>query len=305
MSSERPGLQEQLRPFAHRLESAGVGRAWREVRLLAAWAAGRSYDDVLLERFLLSEEEAQRLDEAVRLRARRKPLAKIVRQASFWKSTFKTTEATLDPRPESELFIEELLRLVPDKESPLSLLDLGTGTGCLLLSCLGEYPQARGLGVDLSGETLAVARENASELERGFPGIQRRVTFLQSDWTHAVSGIFDVVLCNPPYVEDEAYLEPEILFDPPLALFGGPDGLDVIRGLFSQMARVIHAKSWLLLEIGQGQAHAVSDIAQRQGFQLDHTVPDFQGIPRLLVFRLAESEDDPGRSPISAIGRLF
>lgn len=285
-SSSKFPLQAFLEPFARRLEKAGIERAWREVRLLAAWASDCSYEDILLEQASFSPQAKERLETAVLQREQRKPLTKITQQAWFWNFPFKTTEDTLDPRPESELFISEILRLIPHRLIPLSTLDLGTGTGCLLLSCLAEYPNAHGIGVDISPAAIAVARANAQALERVYPGLEPRATFLQSNWTEGVKGTFDIVMCNPPYVEDSAQLEPEVCFDPPQALFAGSDGLSAFRQLFPSLPHVVDPKTWILLEIGRGQLDSVRDIAHASGFGIDHVVEDLQGIPRILVLRL-------------------
>lgn len=265
-----------LRPFAQRLQAADISNPWRELRKLVAFVTGKiSLPGTTAD---LSQLEAEALDTVVKRRAAHEPLTKIKGEASFWKHQFLTTRDTLDPRPESELFVETVLNLIPDRQTPFSLLDLGTGTGCLLLSCLDEYPQAHGVGVDLSPAALSVARANADRL-----GIQT-AHFLISDWNRDVEGRFDVVLSNPPYIRLGETLDAEVLFDPALALFGGEDGLEAYRALFRTLASSLKPQSLVLLEIGFGQKESVVELAYTHHLTLVKTIPDWQEIPRLLVF---------------------
>lgn len=268
-----------IRSFLLCLQSAGIENPWKELRHLVAFVTGRLIfpgDEVEL-----TCAETSALESVVLRRAMHEPLTKIMGQASFWKHHFLTTSDTLDPRPESELFIESVLRLVPNRNAMLRFLDLGTGTGCLLLSCLAEYPQAQGVGVDISSSALSVAQANADRL-----GI-RTADFFLSDWNQSVEGTFDIVLSNPPYIRNGESVEAEVLFDPALALFGGEDGLDAYRAIFKTLTRSLKANSLVLLEAGVGQSDAIVSLSKiyTPHLTLVEVVKDLQGILRLLIFR--------------------
>lgn len=266
-----------LRPLVDRLQTEGIENPWKEVRHLVAFITRR---DPLFEiSIALTSTEEEALVSAVLRRATHEPLTKIVGEASFWKHRFLTNADTLDPRPESELFIETVLRLIPNRDAPLRFLDLGTGTGCLLLSCLEEYPQACGVGADVSSAALSVAQANAERLGT------RSARFVKSNWNESVVGAFDVILSNPPYIREGEELEAEVRFDPALALFGGKDGLEAYRAIFRTLARNLIPNSFVLVEIGKGQQDDVAALAQANDLTLLECVKDWQGIPRLLVFR--------------------
>jgi release factor glutamine methyltransferase len=285
---------DQFNQLARILAAAGVERPWRELRLLVAHAAGQEYVDTLCSQdmaSLVDEFGKETLTALVFRRANHEPITKIIEKASFWKYVFRTTHDTLDPRPESEFLVETVLELYSNKRAPLTFLDLGTGTGCLLLSCLTEYPMATGVGVDISIPALEVAKNNAQSMN-----LSNRARFACSDWNREISGVFDVILCNPPYVSESEPLEqnggrlaPEAMFDPPMALFAGKDGLDAYRAIFSGLQKNIviagtRAPSTVLFEIGSGMHDPVLQIAQTHGFRLVKTVKDYQDIYRVLVF---------------------
>jgi release factor glutamine methyltransferase len=187
----------------------------------------------------------------------------------------------LVPRPESEILIEQALKHFPDRNARLRVLDLGTGSGCLLLSFLSERPNAEGLGVDLSEAALAIAGRNAEALKLSY-----RARFLRSDWLEKMSGAFDVILINPPYIPQTnlADLQPEVRAHEPMsALDGGLDGLNAYRqialGLEGRMANGARA----FFEIGQGQAEAVESLLSADGLRITGTVCDLAGIPRCVI----------------------
>ncbi|MDR1208468.1 MAG: peptide chain release factor N(5)-glutamine methyltransferase [Holosporales bacterium] len=279
------------RSLAQALGNAGIERPWKELRLLAEHVTKIPYVDIALAVPTLSDDQWQMLQALVQRRVTREPLTKIIGRANFWKHEFVTTRDTLDPRPESELIIEVVLLLHTDKSAPVTFLDLGTGTGCLLLSCLSEYPHATGIGVDISKAALDVASKNSANLN-----LTQRAQFQLSDWTKSVDGVFDVILCNPPYISDgddiapNGNLDPEALYDPHVALFAGLDGLNAYRNIFGRLREHVHLDvskkfhSIILFEIGAGQNNTVSKIAEEHGFALLRTFLDYQGIPRVLAF---------------------
>jgi release factor glutamine methyltransferase len=246
-----------------RLKSAGIENPRRESRLLLAHAMG--VDAAVVIGF--PERIATRRDEFLGLIERRAsgaPMAQILGKREFWSLDFQVTADTLDPRPDSEILVEAVLSAVGARRNEaLRILDLGTGTGCLLLSLLSEMPCAEGLAVDLSAAAIAVARANADRL-----ALADRARFMVGDWTTALDGRFDVVLSNPPYIPSGAIdkLQPEVaMFEPRLALDGGIDGLNAYRRLAAEFPRLMADDGVAAFEVGMGQwRDASSAIAARR-----------------------------------------
>lgn len=212
------------------------------------------------------------------------PLALIVGHREFWSLEFAVSPATLIPRPESETLIEAALAAFAGRDPPRLVLDLGTGTGCLLLATLSEFPGAFGIGVDHSAAAAALAARNAAALH-----LADRARFVCGDWAEALDGRFDLVLCNPPYIrtEDLASLMPEVArYEPHTALDGGTDGFAAYRRLFPALHRLLSASGVAVLEIGAGQAETAAELARQAGLASDPR-PDLSGIPRALVIRVA------------------
>ena len=280
---------------ALRLEVAGVRGPGREARLLLSYAA-----DLPLEQMIaqpdrpLGRAACARYAQLVERRARRQPLAQITGQREFWSLVLKVTPDTLTPRPESETLVEAALAHVSDRGAPLRLLDLGTGTGCLLLALLSELPKAEGVGVDLSEAAVRVARENATAL-----GLAGRASFLVGDWGSALGSSFDLLVANPPYVPTGEIdgLEPEVAgFEPRLALAGGPDGLAEYRALARRLSSLLSSDGRALLEIGQGQGAPVADIMAAVGLSVSDRRADLAGIERCLVLASGPGGSPPGAS---------
>lgn len=232
---------------------------------------------------IVSPDCASALENMVARRVRGEPVARIVGRKEFWGLSFELGLHTLVPRPETETLIEAALAAF-GRGAPKRVLDLGTGTGCLLLGVLSEYPEASGVGADIAPKAVEVAAANAGRL--GFAG---RAEFLVSDWDKKVEGRFDLVLSNPPYIlkEDIEKLAPEVrLHDPVLALDGGPDGLSAYRKLAAAAARRLAPEGLLIAELGIGQEAEVAAIMAGAGLTVDGPArPDLAGIPRALVVR--------------------
>lgn len=214
-------------------------------------------------------------------RVSREPVAYIVGQKGFWTLDFDVGPGVLVPRPETETLVETVLAEFPDRDAPLKVLDLGTGTGCLLLSVLGEYPRALGTGIDASLEALGWARRNAQKL-----GLANRCTLAAGNWGDDLPDRFDVILSNPPYItrQDIASLAPEIRsYEPWSALDGGPDGLDAYRTLAPEIARLLKGTGLAVLEMGQDQGLAIAEIMAGAGLGTRKIVPDLAGIGRCAV----------------------
>jgi release factor glutamine methyltransferase len=211
------------------------------------------------------------------------PLSRILGRREFWGLEFALSADTLDPRPETETIVEAVLRRFRDRDKPLRLLDLGTGTGCIVLALLSEFRNAAGFGVDLSAGAAITARRNAAAL-----GFADRAHFLVGDWGAAISGQFDAIIANPPYIPDAlvAGLPREVAFyDPRLALSGGKDGLQAYRSLAMDLGRLLRPKGFFFGEIGQGQERDVATIMRASGLMIDGYENDLGGTARCLVAR--------------------
>lgn len=268
--------QDALRLAIPRLTAAGIDNAPRDARLLLAHAMGIAADRLTLHLpDALSAAAETAFDAAITARIHRQPVAQITGQRQFWGRSFKVTQDTLDPRPETEILVAEAL-----SRPFVNMIDLGTGTGCILLSCLADMPMARGLGSDLSHAALAVAQENATRLNLG-----ARARFQQSDWLKAIPGRFDLITSNPPYIaaDEMPHLSPDVLqWEPHAALTPGGDGLDAYRAIATQAPARLLAGGRLLLEIGPTQAQAVSAMLAAQGLHNIRTLQDFDGRDRVV-----------------------
>ncbi len=252
-------VQEALRQGAALLEAAGVGNPRLDARLLLGRATGLSREGLLREP--LRSIDPVPYHALLGRRAAREPLALILGRQEFWSLEFEVSPATLIPRADSETLIEAVLAAVPDRSRVRTILDLGTGTGCLLLAALTEFPLAWGIGVDRSAEAAALASRNAGAL-----GLVARSAFACGDWGDALSARFDLVLSNPPYVPsaDIADLMPEVAgYEPGQALDGGVDGLDAYRRILAALPGLLAPDGFAVLELGVGQADAVAALVGR------------------------------------------
>ena len=271
-------LAEAIHAGAGQLSAAGIDNPRLEARLLLACAIGRSSED--LTRDLAARNVPPTFKTLIARRVAREPLAFILGWREFWSLRFQVSGSTLIPRPDSETLVEAALALKPDVDSPLRVLDLGTGTGCLLLAFLHERPCAFGVGVDLSADAARLARQNARDL-----GLADRSAFLCGDWAGSIGGRFDLVLCNPPYVAtpELAALMPDVaLYEPRGALDGGKCGLTAYRAIIATLTRLLVPSGAAVLELGAGQCAAVASIAGGAGFRVVSR-PDLSGTPRVLI----------------------
>jgi release factor glutamine methyltransferase len=267
----------------------GIASALLDARLLLAHALGMERtESVLLADRPLKEDEISRFSSFVARRAHFEPVAYITGKKEFWSLDFCVTRDTLIPRPDSETLIEAALKRVRIKKTqeqagPIALLDIGTGTGCLLIALLKELPAARGVGLDNSERALQVAEENAKR-----HGVETRARFIRSHWCDALHGTFDLILSNPPYIAEGAMnaLMPDVLhFEPRSALAAGADGMDAYRALAPQVAARLNPGGVALFEVGQGQAKGVSALLSRQGLMTEYPEKDLAGTPRCVVAR--------------------
>ncbi|WP_428375035.1 peptide chain release factor N(5)-glutamine methyltransferase [Lichenicoccus sp.] len=267
------------------LLSASIEDARRESRRLLAHALGVSLDG-LPSRHRIGADARLRFEGLLRRRAAHEPFAYITGSQGFWTLDLDVSAHTLIPRGDSETVIESLLRLRPDRSRAWRVLDLGTGTGCLLLAALHEYRQATGLGVDLSPAACRVAARNARRT-----GLAERAMLVCGRWHDALAGPrFDIILSNPPYIPtgEIPLLMPEVArHEPHLALDGGPDGLEAYRSILRDLGRRLAPGGIVLLEIGQGQAAAVTALGSAAGFRLLEVRQDLGGVARALALAQA------------------
>jgi release factor glutamine methyltransferase len=265
------------------LERAGLENAALDARVLLQHATRRTWAELFDdEAEIAAPGEIAAFNDMIARRIAHVPVAQIAGVKEFWSLEFKVTPATLIPRPESEHLIERALELVP-KESCGRILDLGTGTGCLLISFLKERPHMAGVGVDLSIEALEVAKSNAISHE-----VFQRCTFVQSDWTEKVVGQFELVLANPPYLTEAEFeaAAPEVReHEPRLALSPGTDGLDAYRAIARALPEVLAPGGHAVLELGIGQAAPVKALLESQGLDSVRISRDLAGLDRVITAR--------------------
>jgi len=269
------------------LKTQGIVSAELDARLLVCHVL-----DISLEHLICSPEQVidqsqmEKIDNVLARRIAHEPVSRIIGGRDFWRSTFVLNSDTLDPRPDSEVLIEAALEcaalLKKTGRDDFRILDLGTGSGCLLISMLLELENAFGIGVDVAPGALSAARHNAE-----LAGVDDRCAFVCGDWMASLGTGFDLVLCNPPYIRtaDIEGLEVEVRsYDPKRALDGGVDGLEVYAHLIADMHPVLNRGGWVLFEVGEGQAGPVSALLGKNNFNLNSglsaQLPDLSGLVR-------------------------
>jgi release factor glutamine methyltransferase len=271
---------EALRKTLPALRAAGVEDPVTDARRLMAHALGIDPGRLTLQMSdPMTVAQVSDFDQAVAARVRRQPVAQIIGHRDFFGLTFRVTPDTLDPRPDTEALVTEAL-----SEPFVKMLDLGTGTGCILLSCLKNMPNATGTGTDLSPDALAVAKENAEAL-----GLQSCARFQKADWFKGVQGRFDLIVSNPPYIalDEMAGLEPEVRdHEPHLALTPGGGGLDAYRAILRGAPARLMAGGRLIVEIGHSQAAAVNGLFRAAGFTDVRVLPDLGQRDRVISGRM-------------------
>lgn len=272
--------QQALTEATAVLDAAGVPGALRDARKLLAAAlqipADRLTVDLPDE---LTAQQSARFQDCIARRATREPISHILGYRLFYGRNFKVSEDVLDPRPETEILIKAAL-----EGSFRSVLDLGTGSGCILLTLLSENSDAVGMGTDISAKALAVAQDNANRLS-----VPRdRVSFRQANWLSGVEGRFDLIVSNPPYISAAEMddLAPEVRrYEPTLALTPGGDGLAAYRAITAGAPKHLHPGGWLMVEIGPTQAGEVSELLRRAGFGDIAILQDLDSRDRVAIGR--------------------
>jgi release factor glutamine methyltransferase len=277
-------LVQAWKAARERLDAAGIEGPVIDARMLLEAAADAARTDIITDpqRTLTAEQEA-RLDDYLTRREHREPVATILGRKGFWKIMLQVNRDVLTPRPDTEAIIDLALKAFPEGR-PFSLLDIGVGSGAILLAILAERPAAKGLGPDVSEAALAVARDNAAQL-----GLAGRAAFLRTDWTTGLGpAAFDLVVSNPPYIPsaDIETLEPEVRdHEPRLALDGGPDGLAAYRELIPQILHVLKPDGLFAVEVGVGQAADVKAMFEAAGAAALSVHVDLSGKDRVVAGR--------------------
>jgi release factor glutamine methyltransferase len=273
-------VQAGLRAGAARLGAAGISEGAREARLLMAAALGLDPSRMTLHLHDdLDPEGAARFEALVARRAAREPMSHILGQRQFYGRAFKVTGDVLDPRPETECLVAAAL-----EEGFERVLDLGTGSGCILLSLLAEREGAQGLGADVSAAALDVARENAARL-----GLASRAAFQEADWFKGIAGQYDLIVSNPPYIgiAEMPELAPELAHEPRAALTDEGDGLSAYRAIAAGVSAHLVPGGRILVEIGRTQGAEVARIFAEAGLQAVELRQDLDGRDRVVMARSA------------------
>lgn len=265
-----------------RLEAAGIAGPVIDARLLVEAAADATRADIVTDPYrALTDVQEATLQSYLDRRIRREPVSHILGRKGFWKIMLRVTPDVLTPRPDTETVVEYALRDFPE-HAAWSVLDLGVGSGAILLAILAERPAARGLGIDVSEDALAVARDNAASLD-----LANRTALLRGDWTAGLDGdAFDLVVSNPPYIASGVIetLEPEVReHEPRLALEGGADGLDAYRLLAPEILRVLKPGGRFAVEIGYDQKAAVEALFREAGAADVQTIRDLADRDRVVA----------------------
>ena len=282
------------------LTTVGIAGAASDARILASEATGLRREEMLrAPDTRLSQQVLRRFESLVARRRRGEPVSRIVGRREFWGLEFIITPATLDPRPDSETLVEAILNRTGARTRMPQILDVGTGSGCLLLALLHELPAATGVGIDISPAACAAAAANADRL-----GLAGRAAFVSGNWTEPLAGRFDIVVSNPPYIPSSeiSALAPEVrAHDPAVSLDGGQDGLEGFRKLADSLGSLVQPDGLVAVEIGHSQQQAVDDIFTDSGFAARDLYHDLSGRPRVRLYAAAismqnDGHGQPGRS---------
>ncbi|MDP2373031.1 peptide chain release factor N(5)-glutamine methyltransferase [Reyranella sp.] len=287
MTSGAATYDALLRDAAVALTAAGIDNARFEARLLLAHAGSVTVEWLIAHGGEVAPPAAvEALRALTARRVRREPMAYVVGEREFWGLPFKVSPDVLVPRPDSETLIEAALALMPGRTEPWRIVDLGVGSGCLLLTLLREFPNARGVGMDASAAALTMAATNAEAL-----GVDARASLVGGDWrqpgwAERLGGPFDLLVANPPYIETAAIdgLMPDVArFEPRLALDGGGDGLSAYRAIAGSAAGLVVPGGRVLIEAGEGQATGISTLFASAGFSVGSPLKDLGGIDRVVT----------------------
>lgn len=291
-STPAPTLVTAWKAAQTRLKAGRIDSPAIDARLLLEVAAGVGRTEILTDPHrALTAEQAAAYESMIDRRLKREPVSRILGRKGFWKIMLNVTPDVLSPRPDTEAILDVVLLAYPP-QAAFQMIDLGTGSGAILLAALAERPAARGMGTDISSEAIAVAKENAANLD-----LDARASFLRTEWATGFGpGTFDAVVSNPPYIpsDDIAGLDPEVSeHDPHLALDGGPDGLQAYRELAPEIRRILKPDGLFAVEIGWDQGPAVLVLFEAAGFTDVKVVKDLSNRDRVVT-----NGPDPRTNPI-------
>lgn len=276
-------IKEIQRKLCNNFSTIGIETPELDARIILKEVLSLDDKDLILKESLDIPEEM--IEKIITIESRRlngEPISKIFKKRDFYNSTFVISNDVLDPRPETELIVEIANNYI-NKNEVKNILDLGTGSGCILLSILKENRMINGLGIDLSKEAISIAKQNSKKLN-----LETQSNFLVSNWMSSVNYKYDLVVSNPPYIasEDIKKLSKSVkIYDPILSLDGGDDGLNSYRLIASDLKRIISMNALIIIEIGYNQSLQVIDIFKKNDFKLIKKYNDINGLDRVLTFQ--------------------
>ena len=274
-------IQSALTEGLNILKKKSILSAKLDSEILMAKALGKKREYIILNNDkIIKEQNLEYFKQLVQERATRKPIAYLLNKKSFWNSEFDVNKNTLIPRPDTEIILEQILKFTKNKNY-LNILDIGVGSGCILLSVLKERKNFYGTGIDISRKSLDICKMNAKKLL-----LDRRVKFFKSDVDKFAIGKYDLIVSNPPYIKtsDLKYLESDVIkFEPKLALDGGLDGLSVIRKVIKKSSELLKKNGKFILEIGFDQKNKVIKLLNNKGFYINSTVKDLANNDRCII----------------------
>lgn len=279
-------LNNVIRQTQEKLRAQGISEASLEAKILIEWITNTNASDRILQPNLcLSFEQIAQLENAIQRRIAGEPVYRIIGAREFYGISFTLSKETLEPRSDTETLVDLVLPLLKkqsEKSKKITLLDMGTGSGAIAIAILKQVPQSYAIAVDISENALKTATKNAENAD-----VINRFTPLLSDWFDSVTGQFDLIISNPPYIpeKDIQNLAKEVrLYDPLRALIGGKDGLNFYRKLSDKAANYLKAEGYVAVEIGYSQEKEVCDLFEKNGFKCLEIRKDLNGIPRALLF---------------------
>ena len=274
-------IQSALTEGLNILKNKSILSAKLDIEILMAKALGKKREYIILNNNkIIKEQNLEYFKKLVHERATRKPIAYLLKKKSFWNSEFYVNKNTLIPRPDTEIILEQILKFTKNKNY-LNILDIGVGSGCILLSILKERKNFYGTGIDISKNSLDTCKINAKKLL-----LDRRVKFFKSDVDKFAIGKYDLIVSNPPYIKtcDLKYLESDVIkFEPKLALDGGLDGLSVIRKVIKKSSELLKKNGKFILEIGFDQKNKVKKILKEEGFYINKILKDYGNNDRCII----------------------
>ena len=276
-------LKEIQRKLCNNFSIIGIETPELDARIILKEVLSLDDKDLILKESLdISNEMIEKITAIESRRLNGEPISKIFKKRDFYNSTFLISNDVLDPRPETELIVEIANNYI-DKNEVKNILDLGTGSGCILLSILKENKMINGLGIDLSKDAISIAKQNSKKLN-----LETQSNFLISNWMSSLNYKYDLVVSNPPYIasEDIKKLSKSVkIYDPILSLDGGDDGLNSYRLIASDLKRVVSKNALIIIEIGYNQSLQVIEIFKKNNFKLMKKYNDINGLDRVLTFQ--------------------